>query len=86
MKNIPNFKKISFVEKLENNINRKVEVGLRINGHIKKGLEGNPLITIITVVRNKSDVIEETIQGAINTNMITNTDEIVSIYLLPSTS
>ena len=36
MKNIPNFKKISFVEKLENNINRKVEVGLRINGHIKK--------------------------------------------------
>ena len=29
---------------------------------------------------NLDTVIEETIQGAINTNMITNTDEIVSIY------
>ena len=66
MKNIPNFKKIKFIETLDHNINRKIEVGLRVNGHIKKSLAGNPLITIITVVKNKSDVIEETIQSVLN--------------------
>jgi len=66
VKNIPNFKKIKFIEALDHNIDRKIEVGLRVSGHIKKSLEGNPLITIITVVRNKSDVIEETIQSVLN--------------------
>jgi len=66
MKNIPNFKKINFVDKLSNNIDRKIEVGLRINGTLKKTLKNNPLITIITVVKNKSEVIEETIQSILN--------------------
>ena len=68
MKNIPNFKKINFVDKLRDNIDRKVEVGLRINGSLKKSFEKNPLITIITVVKNKSEVIEETIQSVLNQN------------------
>ncbi len=36
MKNIPNFKKINFVEKLCYNEDRKIEVGLRISGNKKK--------------------------------------------------
>ena len=51
MKNIPNFKKIIFIDKLDYNINRKIEVGLRINGSQKKSYKNNPLITIITVVK-----------------------------------
>ena len=66
MKNIPNFKKINFVEKLCYNEDRKIEVGLRISGNKKKSLEKSPLISIITVVKNKSKVIEETIQSVLN--------------------
>lgn len=44
----------------------KVEDGLRVQRHYKKSDEGNPLISIITVVYNGEKHLEETIKSVIN--------------------
>jgi len=46
--------------------NRKAEGGLRTKGYFKKSYEDKPLITVITVVYNEFQDIEETIQSVIN--------------------
>ena len=66
MKIIPNFEKLHFVEKLKQNPDRHFEGGLRVNGLIKKNETNNPLISIITVVKNNTKFIEETIQSVLN--------------------
>ncbi len=45
---------------------RQGEGGLRTKGYFKTSLEGNPLITVITVVFNGEEFLEETIQSVIN--------------------
>ncbi len=46
--------------------NRKGEGGLRTKGYFKKSYEDKPLISIITVVFNGEQYLEETIQSVIN--------------------
>ncbi len=46
--------------------NRKGEGGLRRQGYFKKSYDGNPLISIITVVFNGEKYLEKTIQSVIN--------------------
>jgi glycosyltransferase involved in cell wall biosynthesis len=46
--------------------NRKGEGGLRTKGYFKKSFDGKPLISIITVVYNGEQFLEETIQSVIN--------------------
>ncbi len=41
-------------------------IGLRAKGHFKKAYENKPLITVITVVFNGGEYLEETIQSVIN--------------------
>jgi len=57
------FTAVSF---LPMNKERKGEGGLRTQGYSKKSHEGNPLISIITVVYNGEKYLEETIQSIIN--------------------
>lgn len=45
---------------------RKGEGGLRTKGYFKKSYDGKPLISIITVVYNGEQYLEETIQSVIN--------------------
>ena len=45
---------------------RKGEGGLRTKGYFKKSYEGKPLISIITVVYNGKEFLEETIESVIN--------------------
>ncbi len=48
------------------NEGRKGEGGLRTKGYFKKSYEGNPLISVITVVFNGEKYLEETIQSVLN--------------------
>lgn len=47
-------------------VNRKREGGLRMQGYFKKSYEDKPLISIITVVFNGEQYLEETIQSVIS--------------------
>ena len=44
----------------------KEEGGLRIKGYFKKSIQSKPLVTIITVVLNGEDYLEQTIKSVIN--------------------
>lgn len=44
------------------------EGGLRLKGYTKKQIEGSPLLTIVTVVYNGEQFLEETILSVINQN------------------
>lgn len=46
--------------------NQKAEGGLRLHGKIKTSLEGEPLLSVVTVVLNSKDFIEETILSVIH--------------------
>lgn len=48
------------------NIKRRGEGGLRTKGYFKTSVEGKPLISVITVVYNADNFIEETISSIIN--------------------
>jgi len=48
------------------NINRKGEGGLRTKGYFKKYIKDNPLISVITVVFNGENDLEQTIKSVIN--------------------
>jgi glycosyltransferase involved in cell wall biosynthesis len=48
------------------NVTRVAEGGLRTNGYFKKSYVNKPLISIITVVFNSEDYIEEAIESVIN--------------------
>jgi len=58
---IPNFEKIEFKKFLDKNSKRIFEGGKRFNGDIKKN--SDPLISIITVTKNQSKHIQETIDS-----------------------
>lgn len=53
---------------LPKQVRRKGEGGIRTQGHLKNSLQGKPLITVITVVFNGGNVLEETILSVINQN------------------
>mgnify|MGYP001283124491 CR=1 FL=1 len=59
----PNFEEINFREFLDKNVNRVFENGRRFNGFKKKSEKEKPLISIITVVKNKANYIQETISS-----------------------
>ena len=61
---IPNFKKIEFIKFLEKNPNRIFEGGKRFEEPINKS--DGPLISIITVSKNSSKFIQETIDSIKN--------------------
>ena len=61
---IPNFKKIEFIKFLEKNPNRIFEGGKRFEEPINKS--DGPLISIITVSKNSSKFIQETIDSVKN--------------------
>lgn len=51
---------------LPRNVNRLGEGGLRTKGFIKEGFKKQPLITVITVVLNGRDHLEETVLSVLN--------------------
>jgi glycosyltransferase involved in cell wall biosynthesis len=57
------FKGVLFLPQSEG---RQGEGGLRKQGYFKKGTSDKPLITVITVVFNGAEFLEETIQSVIN--------------------
>jgi len=57
------FESVLFLQESEN---RQGEGGLRTQGYFKRSYEGNPLISIITVVYNGEEFLEETILSVIN--------------------
>jgi glycosyltransferase involved in cell wall biosynthesis len=57
------FKSVLFLPQSEG---RQGEGGLRTQGYFKKGTSDKPLITVITVVFNGAEFLEETIQSVIN--------------------
>ncbi|KAB7892672.1 glycosyltransferase family 2 protein [Poseidonibacter ostreae] len=59
------FESVLFLEEGEN---RKGEGGLRTKGYFKKSHKNKPLISIITVVYNGEEYLEETIQSVIDQN------------------
>ena len=61
---IPNFEKIEFIKFLEKNPNRIYEDGNRFKGQTK--IHDKPLISIITVSKNSSRYIQETIDSIKN--------------------
>lgn len=61
---IPNFEKIEFIKFLEKNPNRIYEGGNRFKGQTK--IHNEPLISIITVSKNSSRYIQETIDSIKN--------------------
>ncbi len=65
VENLPvaKFETMLFLPEVEG---RKVEGGLRTQGHFKKSLLDKPLITIITVVFNDKKHLEDTILSVIN--------------------
>ena len=63
---VPNFEEIINKEFLEKNNNRVYEDGNRLRNIKKKSSSDNPLITIITVVKNNSKYLEETINSILN--------------------
>lgn len=58
--------KFESVLTLPNNLDRVYEGGLRTRGKFKRRFKGRPLFTVITVVLNRKDYLEETIMSVLS--------------------